>query len=48
MADVSPRPPVSLVIEPRAAAMFADQPAVGARRIAFALGYDVKPFQATL
>ena len=44
-AEVTPRPRLTLVIEPRAAAMLADQPAVGARRIACALGYVVKPFQ---
>ena len=32
-ADVTPRPPPGVLIEPRAAAMLADQPAVSARRI---------------
>ena len=32
-ADVTTRPPPGVLIEPRAAAMLADQPAVSARRI---------------
>ena len=37
-ADVTPRPPPCVLIEPRAAALLADQPAVSARRITSALG----------
>ncbi len=36
-ADLTPRPPPGFMIEPRAAAMLADQPAVSARRITSAL-----------
>ena len=43
-ADVTPRPPPGVLIEPRAAAMIADQPAVSARRIPLQRSIAVQRF----